>query len=408
MKKIIYTLILPLIIFVGCHSNSGHNHEHCDHNHEHHNHDHSHDHDNHQHDCENDHSHDHDEEAAHDHDHADGIIFSSEQARAIGLTTEKIVTGDFSQVIKTSGQLLAAPNDEVLITASMAGGVFFEKTNLYEGISVQKGELLVVVSARNTEDGDPAQKARVRYEVAKKDFDRAQKLQKDRLISEKDYNEMRLAYEEARLAFQLFADQKQSEGAAIKSPITGVITRKFIDAGDYVTVGQPLFSVAANRQMTLCADVAVRYYPTLGKIHSANFKLSHDDTVYRLSDMGGRIASFGKSVANQALVPLYFEFDHKERFPSGTYAEVYLLGEVRQGVISVPVTALVEEQGLFFVYKQVCVDIFQRQEVKTGESNGERIEIVTGLKTGDIVVTQGAYHIKLASASTEVPHGHEH
>ena len=391
MKTTIYTLILPLILFVGCHS-SGHNHEH--------------------HDCENDHSHDHshdhNEEAAHAHDHVDGIVFSLEQARAIGLTTEKIMTGDFSQVIKTSGQLLSAPNDEVLVTASTAGGVFFEKTNLYEGVSVQKGELLVVVSARNTEDGDPAQKARVRYEVAKKDFDRAQELQKDRLISEKDYNEIKLTYEEARLAFQLFADQKQSEGAAIKSPIAGFITKKFINSGDYVTVGQPLFSIAANRQMTLRADVAARYYPTLGKIHSANFKLSHDDTVYRLSDMGGRIASFGKSVSNQAFVPLYFEFDHKGRFPSGAYAEVYLLGEVRQGVISVPVTALVEEQGLFFVYKQECVDIYERQEVKTGESNGERIEIVTGLTAGDIVVTQGAYHIKLAAASTDIPHGHEH
>ena len=48
-------------------------------------------------------------------------------------------------------------------------------------------------------------------------------------------------------------------------------------------------------------------------------------------------------------------------------------------------------------------------EVKLGESNGIRTEIVSGLKPGDNVVTKGAYNVKLASASNIIPaHTHNH
>ena len=42
-----------------------------------------------------------------------------------------------------------------------------------------------------------------------------------------------------------------------------------------------------------------------------------------------------------------------------------------------------------------------------GESNGSRVEIKSGLKDGDHVVTRGAYQLKLASVTT-MPEGHNH
>ena len=74
-----------------------------------------------------------------------------------------------------------------------------------------------------------------------------------------------------------------------------------------------------------------------------------------------------------------------------------------------PKTALTEEQGLFFVYIQLDAECYKKQEVKVGADNGREVQILSGIKAGDKVVTEGAYHVKLASASNAIPaHSHEH
>ena len=52
---------------------------------------------------------------------------------------------------------------------------------------------------------------------------------------------------------------------------------------------------------------------------------------------------------------------------------------------------------------------YQKREVKTGADDGARVEILSGLKEGEKLVTQGAIHVKLASASNAIPaHTHNH
>lgn len=72
-----------------------------------------------------------------------------------------------------------------------------------------------------------------------------------------------------------------------------------------------------------------------------------------------------------------------------------------------PVSALTEDQGVFYVYLKLDENCYRRQEVSTGESDGDNIEILSGLKPGDTVVTKGAIHVKLASAGKAIP-GHTH
>ena len=108
-------------------------------------------------------------------------------------------------------------------------------------------------------------------------------------------------------------------------------------------------------------------------------------------------------------IPVTFEFDNIGNIIPGAYAEVYLLTVARPGVISVPLSALTEEQGLKFVYIQTGKEVYHKREVKTGQDDGNRIEIVNGLKAGDKVVTKGAYQLRLASSTAAIPdHGHSH
>lgn len=168
-------------------------------------------------------------------------------------------------------------------------------------------------------------------------------------------------------------------------------------------------TVTQNRRLQLRADVSERYFKDLGSVISANFKTPYDKTVYTLSALNGRLVSYGKSSSSQEYyVPVNFEFDNIGQIISGSYVEVYLLGQLRSNVISIPVSSLIEEQGLYFVYLQSHDDAYSKQEVTLGANDGNRVEILSGLKKGDKVVSKGAYHVKLASTSSAIPHAHEH
>ena len=111
---------------------------------------------------------------------------------------------------------------------------------------------------------------------------------------------------------------------------------------------------------------------------------------------------------NSPYLPATFEFDNTGAFIPGSFAEIYLLTATQQDVLSVPLTALTEEQGLYFVYLQLGEEIYKKQWVTTGSSDGMRVQIMSGLTPGDRVVSQGAMQVKLAAHSAVIPEGHNH
>lgn len=342
-------------------------------------------------------------------DHANEIVFTTEQAKAIGLETITVKPDMFYEVIKTSGQILSAPGDEVVVSATANGIVTLDRNSLAEGLSIKRGEPLLTISSQNLPDGDPGVRANATYAIAEKEFKRAESLIEDKLISEKEYNEAKLNYENAKVSYQSYSRNRAGGGAVISSSLNGFIKAKLVNEGEYVQVGQPLFRITQNRKLQLRGDVSERYYKSLENITSANFRTPYDSRIYELAELEGQLISYGKSAGNEGFyIPVNFEFNNVGDIIAGSYVEVFLLGKSRPDVISIPVSALVESQGLFFVYIQVNEDDYRKQEVKTGASDGKNIEILSGLKAGDKVVVKGAYHIKLAAASGSIPLGHTH
>ena len=129
-----------------------------------------------------------------------------------------------------------------------------------------------------------------------------------------------------------------------------------------------------------------------------------------IASLGGRLLSVGRSSAESSYyIPVAFEFVNNGDIVPGSFAEVWLRTSERQGVLSLPVSAITEEQGLYFVYLKLDGSCYRKQEVMLGESDGIRVEIISGLKAGDNVVVKGAYNVRLASASNVIPaHTHNH
>ena len=449
MKKIFFMGVMGMFLLGSCNSHSGHSHEGHDHeghnhateehahNHEGHSQEHSHEghsHEGHNHDHEgHDHSHDahnheahnHAEEAhnhdahaheghdhSHGHDHGvnpDEIMLAPEKAKAAGVASEVIQPKTFRQVIKTSGEVQAAQGAESVVVANVSGVVSFQRA-VTEGMQVGKGATIMTISASKLQDGDPAQRARIAYEAAKADYDRASRLVESQIVSQKEFNAIKEKYENARLAYEALAKNQTKGGVAVAAPIGGYIKNLLVKEGDYVAVGQPLATVTQNNCLFLRADVSERYYKYLNGISSANFKTPYDNQVYELEALNGKLLSVGKAAGSGSYyVPVTFSFDNKGEIIPGSFVEIFLLSQQQENALVLPVEALTEEQGLYFVYLQNCEESYKKQEVKIGASNGVEVQILDGIHPGDKVVVKGAYHVKLASAGNALPaHSHEH
>lgn len=339
----------------------------------------------------------------------DEIILPPAKAQAAGIVTSTVEPGRFQQVIRTSGQVLAAQGDEQVAVATVAGVVSF-RGRVIEGMSVRKGSPLVVLSSQNMAEGDPVQKARVAYEVSKKEYERMQALVGDKIVSEKEFAQAKQTYENARISYEAVARNHTEHGQTVSSPIAGYVKSLLVKEGDYVSVGQPLVSVTQNRRLFLRADVSEKYYADLSSVSSANFRTPYNDKVYSLKELNGRLLSYGKaSNADGYYIPVTFEFDNKGDVIPGSFVEIYLLSTPTEDALTLPRTALTEEQGSYFVYQQVDEEGYMKRPVTIGADDGERVQILSGIHPGDRIVTQGAYHVKLASASNSIPaHTHEH
>lgn len=406
--KHLFTGMLLAFLLGACGNHEGHNHEHDGHDHEAEGHNHqeeaAHGHEDHEHE-----GHNHEAEAESHAGHSDEIILSKEKAAAAGVKAEVIQPGIFYNVITTSGHILAAQGDETVVTANVAGIVSFDRP-VTEGMQVSKNGTLFTLVSEHLQDGDPVKRARIAYETAKEELERAEKLVGQKIVSQKDFNSIKERYENARIAYEALAPNAGQEGVAIKAPIGGYLKSCLVKEGDYVSVGQPVASITQNRKLYLRADVSERYYGVLSTIRSANFKPSYSEETFSLKELDGRLLSYGKATDDAAYyIPVTFEFANRGNIVPGAFAEVYLLSAERQNVISLPVSAITEEQGLNFVYIQLDETCYKKQEVILGCTDGNRVEITSGLKGGESVVTQGAIHVKLASASNAIPaHSHSH
>ena len=398
-------------------------HDHDDHDHAGHDHaaegdDHEHDHAAeaaHDHEAE---DHDHAAEAPHghdDHDHGasaanpDEIVFTPEQAAGVEFEVVDVQPAPFSEVIRTGGQIMAAQGDQKTLTAPVSGVVALGSARLAEGAPVTRGQTLFYISSKHIADGDFVAKARAAYLNAKAEYDRAAELVKDKIVSQQAYEQARLAYEQAKVAYDAVASSQSDRGTGVAAPIGGYVTSLDVEDGAYVEVGAPLATVSQNRRLTLRAEVSQKHYGALRSIRSANFRTGYDGKVYSTADLGGRVISSGATAgAGSFYVPVSIEFDNRGDIVPGSFVEVFLIGAPEADALTVPETALLEEQGSLYVFVQLDAECYARRQVRVGASDGRRVKVLSGRAPGERVVSKGAYNVKLASATGEIPHGHSH
>jgi Cu(I)/Ag(I) efflux system membrane fusion protein len=169
----------------------------------------------------------------------------------------------------------------------------------------------------------------------------------------------------------------------------GYVTDVLVKEGEYVEVGTPLIKLTSLNQVWIDAQV---YSNEIEKISGSNsfqvFSETYPDEIYT-----GRLVFSNPSLENGRKVQLLrLKVDNsKNKLIPGMM--VYVSPKQNsKPVLAVPKSALLLEK-MKTVWVLAHDNTFEQRMVETGVENKHWIEITSGLKPGDIVVTEGAYLI---------------
>lgn len=339
------------------------------------------------------------------HDHSGDIIIDPDMAEKLGVRTEHIAERDFADVIHATGTL-ERPAGDVATAPSPVAGTVTLAPGITAGGRVERGAVIATIQTDAVSGGDTEAAARAESEAAERELTRIENLYADKLVTASEYNAAKAAAEKARAALS-----RGAAGRRVIAPLSGTVASIESPQGSYVAAGQAVATVVADGAMTLRVDVPSRHYRRLASVTDARFAVD-GNTAMTISAMGGKRITSGATASGAGYVSVYFSIPSSSgEIPAGSAADVWLLGQPRNRVVSVPLTALSEQQGKYFVFEAIHPKqgVYRKIPVTVGASDGVRAEITDGLGTGGRdIVTRGTTAVRLAEMQSVVPEGHSH
>lgn len=342
------------------------------------------------------------------------ISFTKEQSWKFDFATDFPAYDFFGQMIRTVAQVVPAQSDEIIVSAKASGKVIFTDQFLLDGQQVHTGQNLLRISGSEMADNNfqvRFEEARNNFTRTKAEYERSVSLAEERIISEKDLLQAKNEYENTRVVYENLLRNFEPDGQTVKSPSEGFVGQVFVKSGDYVEAGQALLRLNLNKMLILRATVRQKFLSDLPGAVSANVRGMHDGEVYTISPLGKDNFSYGKVVdPDNFLVPVSIVAGNDLNLLPGSLTEIFLKTLSREKAISVPNTALLEEQGNHYVFVQLTPELFEKREIRVSATDGIRTKVSHGLAATDRIVTRGPIWIKLSQSSGALdPHaGHVH
>ncbi len=252
--------------------------------------------------------------------------------------------------------------------------------------------------------------ARNSLNKSRSEYVRYEKLYESGVVSERRYTTSKTEYISDSLHFYSLSANLSQDGLKIVAPISGYIHQLNTSDGEYVETGHTLVTISSNNNLMIRADLPQQYFQQLRDIYTANFRPAYTDKAYSIEEFNGTLIATGSSVAeNNHYLPVYFKVENDGRLLEGAFTELYLKTKEKVSCLTVPLNALSEEQGKYYLYIQVTGESFTKRSVNPGRNDGMQIEIISGLKSGERIVTNGVMLVKAASMVTSVAgQGHSH
>ena len=311
------------------------------------------------------------------------------QAKIPLITTFQVTQQLFTHYVELQGNVSTKKN---LVVYPEYSGVL---TNVYvtEGQAVSKGQLLARI-----DDGGLNQQlsqVKIQADLAKTTYERQKRLWEQNIGSEIQYLQAKSNYEAQQSAVNQL--QQQLGKTAVRAPFSGTIDDVITDQGRVVAPGQSmLFRIVNLDDMYIETDVPESYLNNIkpGKSVEVDFPVLGKTVLTKVRQAGNFINPANRTFKVEVDVP-----NKDKTIKPNLTAKIRINDYTNEQAILIPQSIISENaEGQQYVY--IVIDKnenkakAQRVIIETGKTDGDLIEIISGLENGNEIIDEGARSVK--------------
>lgn len=309
-------------------------------------------------------------------------IVSSGNVGLVAVNTEKVSKTAINLDFSANGTFAA--NQDLIVAAENAGRVI--RILVDEGSRVSKGQLIARIDADllNVD----VETAKANYQSAVRDLERYESAFKTGGVTQQQLDNARLNVQTTQSRLQS-ANLKSSD-ANIKSPISGIVNKRFVEQGSYVNVGNQLVEIVDVSKLKLQVTANENQVVQL----KVGDQVAIKSNVFSGITFTGKITFIAPKADNSLNFPVEVELSNNAdgKLKAGMYGTAVFDFPDQAASITVPRSAFVGSINSNKVFVLEGNKAKERQVI-AGRNLGDRVEVVEGLKEGELVITSGQVNL---------------
>jgi HlyD family secretion protein len=322
------------------------------------------------------------------------------------VTAAEMQPVELARTVTMNGSIFAWQD---VIIASEVGGYRVAEVNVDVGDHVKRGQVLVELSTALLAADVATKQAMVKQREAEvvnanAALERAQSLSAMNVLSQADLDRLnsealvkRAGVDSAQA--DLDAAQLRLKFTNVTAPDDGVITSRTVTVGQIAQAGSEMLRLLRNNRIEWRGEVPESRVAELG-VGQPVIVTTADGAV-----VNGRIRVVAPTItAGNRTGVVYVDLPPNDQLRPGMFAR----GDVEIGrspAFTVPLQSVVSSDGYSYVFVLMPDSTVERRRVETGAVRASEIEVVDGIKTGEMIVGKGAGFLKdgdLVNVSSQV------
>lgn len=364
------------------------------------------------------------EEKGHSDEKGSEVRLTAKQITLAGIKSVEAKLGRIDLSIDLAGEVHVNQDRVVHVVPRVPGVVRSVKS--YLGDKVEKGTVMAVLDSRELADAKSAYvAAHERTRLARSNFKREERLWKKKISSEQEYLNAKSVLAEAQIVQRAALQQLRALGTSddvlkrltngsvesftryeVRAPLAGTIIEKHVTNGASVDHKEPIFRIADLEKIWVIASVYEKDIARIAKGQFATIKTkAYVDKVFE-----GRITWVSDTIDERTrTLKVRIEVDNDQRFlKPGMFVRASAVVEAKDGVLSIPASALRRQGGETIVFVDEGGGRFERRDVEIGVQSGDIVEIRKGVEPGQRVVSAGSFILKSELEKEGFEAGHAH
>ena len=348
------------------------------------------------------------------------VQLADDTLKSAGIEIQAVGPRQMSTTFEVPGEIKADETRVAQVVPRLQGVVVEVASK--EGDTIQRGDLMAVISSRELAEAKSTFLAAAqRLQFARGAMEREENLWKKKISAEQEYLEARRQFEEARLGQDLASQKLVAIGLTpaavnalstaapeslpryeIRAPITGTVVERHLTVGEAVPADRNIFVIADLSSVWIDASIPAK--------DLARVRMGQVATIVA-TDLGltapGRITFIRSLIGEQSrratariVMP-----NTGGAWRSGSFVTVRL----EQSSANVPLTVPVSAIQTFRDWQVVFVrygDWFEARPLTLGRSDGEWVEVLSGLKVGDRFAATNSFAVKAEIGKLGATHDH--